>query len=100
MLAGAMLVGLLPSLPAFGENLPPLTTLQVSALSQWNDGLGAHHVVGEVTNGDPTKPGRFIKVGSTIHDLTKTGNPAVNNFAFAEADLLKPAEKSPFDVIF
>ena len=100
MLAGAMLVGLLPSLPAFGENLPPLTTLQVSALSQWNDGLGAYHVAGEVSNGDPTKTGRFIKVGCTIHDLTKTGNPAVNNFAFAEADLLKPAEKSPFDVIF
>src|SRR5437879_1865208 len=94
-----MLVGLLPSLPAFGESLPPLTTLQLSALSQWTDG-GTYHVVGEVTHSDATRTGRFIRVACTIHDQTKPGNPAVNGFAYAEAELLKPAEKSPFEVLF
>ena len=100
MLAAAMLAGLLPSLPASGETLPPLTTLQISALSAWTDSLGNYRVVGEVTNGDATLSGRFIKVQCTIHDQTKIGNPAVTLLAFAEAELLKPAEKSPFEVIF
>ena len=92
MLAAVLLAGLVPAVPAFGENLPPLTTLQLSATSKWTDSLGAYHVVGQVTNGDPTLTGRFIKVACTIHDQTKAGNPAVNTYAYTEADLLKPAE--------
>ena len=78
MLAAVLLAGLVPAVPAFGENLPPLTTLQLSATSKWTDSLGAYHVVGQVTNGDPTLTGRFIKVACTIHDQTKgwdSGNP-------------------------
>ena len=100
MLAAVLLAGLVPAVPALGETLPPLTTLQLSATSKWTDSLGAYHVVGQVTNGDPTLTGRFVKVACTIHDQTKAGNPAVNTYAYTEADLLKPAEKSPFEVIF
>jgi hypothetical protein len=100
MLAAVLLAGLAPAVPAFGENLPPLATLQLSATTQWTDGLGTYHVVGEVTNGDAALTGRFIKVACTIHDQTRTGSPAVTTFAYTEADLLRPAEKSPFEVIF
>src|SRR6266571_6564620 len=100
VLACLLLPVLVPAVPAFGESLPPLTTLQLSATSQWTDSLGTYHVVGQVTNGDPTLTGRFIKVACTIHDQTKAGNPPVNAYAYTEADVLKPAEKSPFEVIF
>ncbi|MDQ6713500.1 MAG: choice-of-anchor D domain-containing protein [Candidatus Dormibacteraeota bacterium] len=100
ILTAAMLAGALPATPAFGENLPPLPTLQRSPLSLWTDGAKAYHVAGEITNGDGTQSGRFIRVQCTIHDQTKVGNPAVTTFAYAEADILKPGEKSPFEVVF
>ncbi len=96
MLAAVLLAGLAPAVPAFGENLPPLATLQLSATTQWTDGLGTYHVVGEVTNGDAALTGRFIKVACTIHDQTRTGSPAVTTFAYTEADLLgAPASHDP-----
>lgn len=100
MLAALLLTGLVPAVPARGESLPPLTTLQLSATSQWTDSIGVYHVVGEVTNGDPTQTGRFIKVACVIHDQTKTANPAVASFAYTEAEVLKPGEKSPVEVLF
>src|SRR5205823_419151 len=100
MLAAVLLAGLLPAVPASGETLPPLTTLQLSATSKWTDSLGTYHVVGQGTNGDPALTGRFIKVACTIHDQTKAGNPALTTYAYTEADLLKPVEKSPVEVSF
>jgi hypothetical protein len=61
------------------------------------DSIGALHVVGELQNTSPD-PRDYVQIVSTLHDASD--NIVDTGFTFSEVEVLRPGEKSPFDVIF
>jgi hypothetical protein len=115
---GADIAGLDPSL---GSQLPPVqpqaapqNTQGVTANTNTNDtanfgdvsllssssyidSIGSLHVVGELQNTSP-EPREFVEIVATLRD--PSGNILDSSFTFSEVEVLRPGEKSPFDVIF
>jgi hypothetical protein len=65
--------------------------------SSYMDSIGSLHVVGELQNTSPD-PREFVKIVSTLHDVSD--NILDTGFTYSEVEVLRPGEKSPFDVIF
>jgi hypothetical protein len=61
------------------------------------DGLGYYHVVGEVRNNSPTDSMNYVKVVSTFYD--DAGKVVGTDFTYTNVDVLRPAEKSSFEII-
>jgi hypothetical protein len=72
---------------------------QISVLSStsFRDDTGAYHIVGEVKNNSPIDSMKYVKVVATLHD--KTGKVFGTDFTFSDVYVLRPAEKSPFEII-
>src|SRR6202035_3857740 len=91
-------LGLIPSsLPAAAISVPPVLT--IVSTSTWNE-LGrdpALHVVGEVRNDDAAQTAQDIRVDCK---LTLGGVQQAEETASSDAEVLRPAEASPFDVLF
>jgi hypothetical protein len=64
--------------------------------SDYKDELGFFHVIGELENNSPDSQ-QFIKVTSRFYD---SSNKIVGtSFTYTDIDVLRPGEKSPFDII-
>jgi hypothetical protein len=61
--------------------------------SSYMDSVGSLHVVGELQNASP-EPRESV----TLRD--PSGNILDSSFTYSEVEVLRPGEKSPFDVIF
>jgi hypothetical protein len=59
--------------------------------------MGSLHVVGELQNTSP-EPREFVEIVSTLRD--PSGNILDSSFTYSDVEVLRPGEKSPFDVIF
>jgi hypothetical protein len=81
---------------------PPAVQLVNPNLSVWREavstGFQVIHVVGEVQNNDPLRNAQDILVDCTLSYLGTPLNAEARDQA--EADVLQPGEKSPFDVLF
>ena len=65
--------------------------------SSYMDSIGSLHVVGELQNASP-EPRESVKIVATLRD--PSGNILDSSFTYSEVEVLRPGEKSPFDVIF
>jgi hypothetical protein len=65
--------------------------------SSYMDSIGSLHVVGELQNASP-EPREYVKIVATLRD--PFGNILDSSFTYSEVEVLRPGEKSPFDVIF
>jgi hypothetical protein len=70
---------------------------QLISSSSYTDSIGALHVVGELQNTSPD-PRDYVQIVSTLHDAS--GNIVDTGFTYSEVEVLRPGEKSPFEVIF
>jgi hypothetical protein len=70
---------------------------QLISSSSYRDSIGSLHVIGELQNTSP-EPREYVKIVSTLHD----SSDAIldTSFTYSEVEVLRPGEKSPFDVIF
>ena len=70
--------------------------IRLLSSSDYKDELDYFHVIGEVENTSPDAQ-EFIKVTSSFYD---SSNKIVGtSFAYTDVDVLRPGEKSPFDII-
>jgi hypothetical protein len=65
--------------------------------SSYVDSIGSLHVVGELQNTSP-EPREFVEIVATLRD--PSGNILDSSFTYSDVEVLRPGEKSPFDVIF
>jgi hypothetical protein len=65
--------------------------------SAYKDSIGSLHVVGELQNTSPD-PREYVQIVSTLHDASD--NIVDTGFTYTKVEVLRPGEKSPFDVIF
>jgi hypothetical protein len=83
-----------PQSPPLASNSNNDVTLLSS--SDYEEELGYLHVIGEVENSSPDSR-HFIKVTSSFYD---SSNKIVGtSFTYTDVDILRPGEKSPFDII-
>jgi hypothetical protein len=82
----------------FGYSQKAAATDAISVLSSSSfiDDTGAYHIVGEVKNNSPTDSMNHIKIVSTLYDNTR--KVIGTDFAYANVDMLRPAEKSSFEI--
>jgi hypothetical protein len=88
----------IPDIPAYGQLLEQQQQQSVKILSSsdYQDDAGYFHIIGEVGNDSPDAQ-EFIKVTASLYD---SANRIVETaFAFSDVDVLRPSEKSPFDII-
>src|SRR6202162_955799 len=86
-----------PALPAAATSAPPVLT--IVSTSTWNEygHSPTLHVVGEVRNDDASQTAQDIRVDCK---LTLGGVQKAEETASSDAEVLKPTEASPFDVLF
>jgi hypothetical protein len=81
---------------------PPSVQIVNPNLSLWSEtvvgGYKVLHVVGEVRNNDPLRNAQSILVDCKLSYLGTPVNAEAKDAA--EAEVLQPGEKSPFDVLF
>jgi Abnormal spindle-like microcephaly-assoc'd, ASPM-SPD-2-Hydin len=78
---------------------PPLVQIVNSNLSLWTEPkFNVLHVVGEVQNNDPLRNAQNIRLDCKLQYLGVTQAPSA--WDMAEAGILRPTERSPFDVLF
>jgi hypothetical protein len=65
--------------------------------SSYMDSIGSLHVVGELQNTSP-EPRKFVEMVATLRD--PSGNILDSDFTYSNVELLRPGEKSPFDITF
>jgi hypothetical protein len=71
--------------------------IQLISSSSYKDSIGSLHVIGELQN-TPPDPREYVKIVSTLHD--PSNSILDTSFTYSEVEVLRPGEKSPFDVIF
>jgi hypothetical protein len=71
--------------------------IQLISSSAYTDSIGSLHVIGELQN-NSTDPRDFVKIVSTLRD--PSDNILDSSFTYSDVEVLRPGEKSPFDVIF
>jgi hypothetical protein len=71
--------------------------ISVLSSSSFTDDLGDYHVVGEVKNNSPTDSINYVKIVATFYD--NTGKVVGTDFTYSNIDVLRPAEKSSFEII-
>jgi hypothetical protein len=92
----------LPSLMVVQYGYPQTATVSASGISilsssSFTDDLGYYHVVGEVRNNSPTNSMNYIKIVSTFYDNTR--RVVGIDFTYTNVDVLRPAERSSFEII-
>ena len=95
-----LIVGLL--FPIDGSYAQPQETttidnnIKLLSSSHYTDSIDYLHVIGEVQN-TLSDPQEFVKVIATFYD---SNNRTVGtSFTFTDVDVLRPVEKSPFDLV-
>jgi hypothetical protein len=73
------------------------TDINLLSSSSYMDSIGSLHVIGELQNNSPD-PREYVKIVSTLHD--PSDSILDTSFTYSEVEVLRPGEKSPFDVIF
>jgi hypothetical protein len=71
--------------------------ISILSSSSFTDDLGDYHVVGEVKNNSPRDSMNYVKIVSTFYD--NTGKVVGTDFTYTNVDVLRPAEKSSFEII-
>jgi hypothetical protein len=71
--------------------------ISILSSSSFTDDLGDYHVVSEVRNNSPTDSMNYVKIVSTFYD--NTGKVVGTDFTYTNVDVLRPAEKSSFEII-
>jgi hypothetical protein len=71
-------------------------TISILSSSSFKDDLGYFHVVGEVKN-NSNDPLNYVEIVSTFYNTE--GKVVGTDFTFSEVDILRPQEKSAFDII-
>src|ERR1051326_1659483 len=71
--------------------------ISILSSSSFTDDLGYYHIVGEVKNTSPTDSMNYVKIVSTFYDNIR--RVVGTDFTYTNVDLLKPAEKSSFELI-
>jgi hypothetical protein len=71
--------------------------ISILSSSSFTDDLGYYHVVGEVKNNSPTDSMNYVKIVSTFYDSTR--KVIGTDFTYTNVDVLRPAEKSSFEII-
>jgi len=71
--------------------------ISVLSSSSFREDTGAYHIVGEVKNNSPTDSMNYVKIVATLYD--KTGKVVGTDFTYSDIDVLRSAEKSPFEII-
>ena len=79
------------------SNTTNFRDINLLSSSSYVDSIGSLHVVGELQNTSP-EPREFVEIVATLRD--PSGNVLDSGFTFSEIEVLRPGEKSPFDVIF
>jgi hypothetical protein len=103
MVALAIVLLALPSLVTivqYGYSESEVTTsgdITILSSSSFTDDIGYYHVVGEVKNNSPKDSMNYVKIVSTFYDDTK--RVIGSDFTFTDVDVLRPAEKSSFEII-
>lgn len=65
--------------------------------SSYVDSIGSLHVIGEVQNTSP-EAREFVEIVATLRD--PSGNILDSGFTYSHLEVLRPGEKSSFDLIF
>jgi hypothetical protein len=71
--------------------------ISILSSSSFIDDLGDYHIVGEVRNNSPTDSMNYVKIVSTFYDNTE--KVVGTDFTYTNVDVLRPAEKSSFEII-
>ena len=71
--------------------------ISILSSSSFKDNLGYFHVVGEVKNNSTTDSFNYVKIVSTFYD--DTAKVIGTDFTYTNVDVLRPAEKSSFEII-
>jgi hypothetical protein len=71
--------------------------ISILSSSSFTDNLGYYHVVGEVKNNSPTDSMNYVKIISTLYDNAR--KVVGTDFTYTNVDVLRPAEKSSFEII-
>lgn len=95
-----LVIGLLFNISAYAqvqENVDnDNSNVKLLSSTRYNDSIDYLHVIGEVQNTSPDAQ-KYIKVTATFYD--STNRIVGTGFTFTDVDVLRPGEKSPFDVI-
>jgi hypothetical protein len=75
----------------------PAGKIAVLSSSSFRDDMGAYHIVGEVKNNSPTDSINYVKIVATLYD--NAGKVVGTDFTYSNIDVLRPAEKSSFEII-
>jgi hypothetical protein len=71
--------------------------ISILSSSSFTDDIGAYHIVGEVKNNSPIDSMNYVKIVATLYD--DTGKVVGTDFTYTDVDVLRPAEKSSFEII-
>ena len=71
--------------------------ISILSSSSFTDDIGYYHIVGEVKNNSPADSMNYVKIIATLYDIT--GKVVGTDFTYANVDVLRPAEKSSFEII-
>jgi hypothetical protein len=90
-----------PSLIDYGYSQKSESGISILSSSSYTDvnedDESNYHVVGEVKNNSPTDSMNNVKIVATSYD--KTGKVVGTDFTYTNVDVIRPAEKSPFEMI-
>ena len=81
----------------YSQTVPSASRISILGSSSFTDDLGYYHVVGEVKNNSPIDSMNYVKITSTFYDDTR--RVVGTDFTYTNVDVLRPAEKSSFDII-
>ena len=70
--------------------------ISILSSSSFTDDLGYYHIVGEVKNNSPADSMNYAKIVATFYD--DTGKVVGTDFTYTNVDVLRPAEKSSFEI--
>jgi hypothetical protein len=73
------------------------TGISILSSSSFTDDIGYYHIVGEVKNNSPKDSMNFVKITSTFYD--NAGKVVGTDITYSNVDVLRPAEKSSFEII-
>jgi hypothetical protein len=71
--------------------------ISILSSSSFMDDIGYYYVIGEVKNNSPKDSMNFVKITSTFYD--DTGKVVGTDFTYTNVDVLRPAQKSSFEII-
>jgi hypothetical protein len=81
----------------YSQKAAATDAISVLSSSSLRDDTGAYHIVGEVKNNSPTDSMNHVKIVATLFD--SSGKVIGTDFTYSNVDALRPAEKSPFEII-